>query len=103
MNLTNRMIKTKLQNFVKYEELEIEDDDVGLCDNFDLENIPNIEEMFQSWEHYSGNRMYPIKSTNEKYDCIESYSCESLYYGEQLEFRLLLSQHIINEIDKLNM
>jgi len=98
MNLTNRMIKTKLQNFVKTKEVEYYD--VGLCGNFNLANIPNIEELFQSWECFSGNDTFPVKATcDENTSCSDEYYFGELYRGEQLKYRLSLAKHILNNLN----
>lgn len=84
---------------------------LGLCAHFDLYEVPERFSIFKSWEHFSGERVYPVPPTedmvlvdeppNEEVSSYKerpaeaAYDFYELYVGEQLEMRLSLAKHIL--------
>ena len=94
-------IKTKLLDFV--ENGNVESVHIGLCDNCELIFLPNLDEIFDSWKHFSGDYEYPIQSVNIGISPEWEYNHKRKYEGEQLRLRLSLARHILNEIEKLGI
>lgn len=81
----------------------------GICENIDsylfFNDIdmfaPNLEEQFKSWEHFSGRTVFPVPSSDPTLSPQEFYQLSNnLWWGEQLEYRISLLNHIIKELSK---
>ncbi len=63
--------------------------------------ITDLHKIFLSWEYFSGDEVYPIKSPWYSLLSTEGYYIhDNLYKGRQLKMRKLLARHIINELSK---
>lgn len=58
-----------------------------------------LNPVFLSWTHFSGDCDFPVPVTSEAFTTVASqYAFGDKYEGKQLELRLSLLQHIINEL-----
>lgn len=85
------------------------DREVGICENIDdylfFNGIgmfsPKLGDMFKTWEHFSGSETFPVPSSSHDKDPQGFFqTCDDLWQGEQLEYRISLLNHIINELSK---
>ena len=78
---------------------------VGLCSHISI--VAALEHgtlynIFKTWEHYSGDKQFPVPPPpTESITPHDYYQEIELYEGHQLEMRQSLAQHIINNIDLL--
>jgi len=76
----------------------------GICLELKRKLGVKYEELFpyfKSWEHYSGNIVYPVPATNKKYSVIEQFDyTQNLWIREQGKLRRDLCRHIANEMEK---
>ena len=78
----------------------------GVCDNVDTERyFPEIKEAVRSWEHYSGDTIYPIPATHPEMVGTVNSSCHRHQYniypkweGKQLALRISYMKHLIKEL-----
>ena len=57
-----------------------------------------IRELGQTWEHFSGDPMYPIPSTELLEPPRECYLNSDLWEGKQLEMRCSFMLHLVHRI-----
>lgn len=78
----------------------------GICCNLDSMLMDSglliigssfIEEYSQTWEHYSGSKIFPVSGRNI-YDA--NLRAQTLYTGKQLYFRLSLAKHLVRCIHR---
>ena len=83
------------------------DKTIAICENLDILTCfngtayPSVSKFAKTWEHYSGERSYPV-SGEEVWD--EGLCNDSNFWwaGEQLELRMSLLEHIKAEVLKLS-
>jgi hypothetical protein len=56
----------------------------------------DLHDIFRTWEHFSGDELYPIKSPWYSSEGGYEYHVFGKYKGRKLKMRKLLAQHIIN-------
>jgi len=80
---------------------------LGLCseihDLTGMNALKLLKEYFKTWEHYSGDEIYPVPSTNKNCSAEEYYdSSFNLWSGKQGKLRRSLCRHIAKEMRKEN-
>lgn len=79
----------------------------GICENIDSyyffndieEFTPDLSEYFKTWEHFSGSTTFPVPSSDPDKTPQAFYQlCDNLWQGQQLEYRVSLLNHIIQEL-----
>ncbi len=77
---------------------------IGLCTRMDEVVFCEATHLFESWEFFSGSNAYPVPSPEHSEESPKDYYNDpNLYIGHQLEMRQSLAQHIINNIQLLNI
>ena len=72
--------------------------DRGLCIICSLPLLSNIKGIFEEWERFSGNSLFPVPAT-EAEGAWKQYMTYPLYEGKQLTLRHSLAQHCIKHIE----
>lgn len=85
-------VKSKLEKITSTGGNCVQKTNLGIC--FEINNISIVAICSQSWDHFSGDRLFPIPGGSD------AFLANNLWEGEQLKERLLLCEHIINCIDK---
>lgn len=60
-----------------------------------------IRNSAKSWKHHSGWNSFPIPTKDYDNACIGYNEIKDLWEGEQLDLRLDLMRHLVEEINKL--
>ena len=72
---------------------------LGICS---IMRETSLRPMFYTWEHYSGEKGFPVfDATDEEEETPQNqfFSLSDLWVGKQLELRLSLCKHIINQLE----
>jgi len=100
------LVDGKVDEYLNYQLLQDSDNSIGICAH--LEALGHVDSyslqgIFKTWEHYSGTENYPVPSLDETRPPVVYYQESNLYIGHQLEMRQSLAQHIIDNIDLLEV
>ena len=75
----------------------------GLCTNSNLINLPKpyLKSLFKSWEHFSGDFEYPVKSLVVELSHGSYYRLvDDKFAGSYGETRIELAKHLIKKMKK---
>lgn len=105
--MSKKEVITMLKTFIKTGNIKYPLE--GLCHNIFVcqkarpkktyVTVFQLDDMFRSWDKFSGNCIYPVESPWWSIISARNYFRGNLYEGRQLKMRKLLAQHIINELD----
>lgn len=79
-----------------YKELDI----LGHSQNVSIQ----LGEIAENWEHFSGDWLHPVQSSNKEQNAEEFYDSHhsGLWEGKQLMYRLSLIDYLIKELEEEN-
>ena len=75
----------------------------GICTNTELSRLPTlyVQSIFKSWEEFSGDPEYPVKSGSENVTSGSYYrSRDDKYSGTYGEARIRLAEYVIKKMKK---
>ncbi len=61
-----------------------------------INSFKHLVDIFKTWEYFSGDKTFPIKSPWYGFSSPSEYYGKGMYRGRQLKLRKHLAQHIIN-------
>jgi len=110
---TQLQLALKSLQFLKRKIKEEEDDcmSIGICNNYysiksvNVKNMLKDNEILSEWKYYSGDYIFPIKSTIKGLDNVKSYQMDSmngtLWKGKGYWYRIRLLNYWIKVLKEL--